>query len=456
VQRHWDVIVVGTGSGGKVAAQEFARRDRSVLAVEAHRFGGECPYVACVPAKSMLAAAHAGLSWADAVRQRDDITDNRDDSAGRKSLDDTGITTLRGRAVLVAGTEGAARPVKVNAGGTDEVHTAQLIVVATGSTPTIPPLPGLDELDYWTSDVALSSADQPESLIILGGGAVGCELAQAFALLGTTVHLVEIASQLLPAEARWAGDALAARLREDGVTIHLGQEPARAERSGDGCRVELADGTSILAQRILVAGGREARTENLGLGGIGAQVDEKSQAVAVDNRCRVLGQDGTALGGVYAVGDVTGVSAYTHSANYQAKIAAADASGQGHDANYSAVPRVVYTEPAVFGVGRTAQQAADDGIRTRTAHVDINAVERAAILRHGHPPGQERTAYGGVDVIIDVDRDVIVGATCVGPEADSWGAELALAIRAQVELPVLRDHLRAFPTWSEIITAALD
>lgn len=444
--QRWDVIVIGTGSGGKVAAQQFARRGRSVLAMEAHRFGGECPYVACVPAKSMLAAAHAGLSWADAVRQRDQLTDHRDDAASRQSLDEAGVTTLRGRATLLGNTE-----VDISADGDDEVHTAGLMVVATGSTPVIPPLPGLAELGYWTSDVALSADDQPESLIILGGGAVGCELAQAFALLGTTVHLVEIADQLLPAEARWAGDALAARLREDGVHIHLGHKPVRAGRSGDGCRVELADGTAVTAQRILVAGGREPRTDGLGLDALGARLDGQTKAVAVDERCRVLGSGGTPLAGLYAVGDVTGISTYTHSANYQAKIVAADAGGQGHDADYSAVPRVVYTEPAVFAVGSTEQAQ-----RTRTAHVDLDDVERASILSHGCPPGRERTVYGGVDLVIDTDRDVLVGATCVGPQADSWGAELALAIRARVKLPVLRDHLRAFPTWSEAITAALD
>ncbi|GGL11656.1 dihydrolipoyl dehydrogenase family protein [Mangrovihabitans endophyticus] len=364
VQRQWDVIVIGTGSGGKVAAQEFARRGRSVLAVEAHRFGGECPYVACVPAKSMLAAARVGLSWPDAVRQRDDITDNRDDAVGRKSLDHSGVTTLRGRATL-------AGPSEVEVA--DVVHTAPVIVVATGSTPKIPPLPGLDGLDYWTSDVALSVHDQPESLVILGGGAVGCELAQAFALLGTTVHLVEIADHLLPAEASWAGEALAARLREDGIKIYLGQEPVRAGRSDGGCMVELADGTAVRAERVLVAGGREPCLEGLGL-----------DDVTVDARCRVVGPDGTPVGGLYAVGDVTGVSTYTHSANYQAKIAAADASGQGRDANYSAVPRVVYTDPAVFAVGESTA----DGPHTRTAHIALDDVERALILRHACPPGR--------------------------------------------------------------------
>jgi pyruvate/2-oxoglutarate dehydrogenase complex dihydrolipoamide dehydrogenase (E3) component len=457
-RREWDAIVIGTGSGGKNIALELAGQNRSVLAVEALRFGGECPYVACVPAKSILASAHAGLDWADAIAQRDDITDGRDDSASRASLDQASVTTLRGRATLL-GDGHRVRQRRVNVvddRGDDVVHTAPVVVLATGSRPSIPPVDGLDRLDYWTSDVALSIEDQPESLIVLGGGAVGCELAQAFALFGTAVHLVEVAPRLLPAEADWAGKALANRLRNDGVHLHLGQTPSQARRSGDRCRIDLPDGTAIRAERVLVAGGREPRTDDLGLDGVGAQVDKKSKAVSIDDRCRVLREDGSPVDGLYAVGDVTGISTYTHSANYQAKIVAADIIGAGRDADYTAVPRAVYTEPAVFAVGLTEDQAADKGLRIKKARSDISDVERAALLQHGYGPGHSVEVYGGVEVLVDADRGVVVGATCVGPQADAWGAELALAIRARVDLRVLGDHLRAFPTWSEGITATLD
>ena len=457
-RRQWDAIVIGTGSGGKNIALELAAQNRSVLAVEAMRFGGECPYVACVPAKSILASAHAGLDWADAVAHRDDITDGRDDSASRASLDQASVTTLRGRATLLGdGDRSRQWRVKVVADRGDEVvHTAPVVVLATGSRPSIPPVDGLDRLDYWTSDVALSIEEQPESLIVLGGGAVGCELAQAFALLGTTVHLVEIAPRLLPAEAAWAGLALANRLSDDGVHLHLGQAPTQARLSGDRCVIDFPDGTAIRAERVLVAGGREPCTDDLGLHGVGAKVDKKSKAVSVDDRCRVLREDGSPVDGLYAVGDVTGISSYTHSANYQAKIAAADIIGEGRDADYAAVPRAVYTEPAVFAVGLTEDQAADNDIRIITARSDISDVERADLLQRSHPPGQSVEVHGGIEVLVDADRGVVVGATCVGPQADAWGAELALAIRARVDLRVLCDHLRAFPTWSEGITATLD
>ena len=331
-----------------------------------------------------------------------------------------------------------------------------MVVLATGSTPSVPPLEGLSGAAYWTSDVALSTGEQPRSLIILGGGAVGCELAQAFALLGTRVHLIEVAGRLLPSEAPLAGNALAARLRQDRVSVHLGQVATRASGNGGQCEVSLPGGTVIAGERILVAGGRDPRTDGLGLEAAGAQRDPETGAVLVTRRCQVRGTNGGAIGGLFAVGDVTGVSNYTHSANYQARIVAAEVSGKGHDADYSAVPRVVYTEPAVFCAGLTADQAAGQGIHGRTARFSVADVERAALLEAALPPGEHADVHGDVELVLDAERDVLVGATCVGHQADSWGAELALAIRAQVPLAVLRDTMRAFPTWSEAVTPALD
>ena len=462
----WEVLVIGTGSGGKIAAQELAGQGHSVLAVEASRFGGECPYLACVPAKSLQASAHAGLSWDDAVARRNDITDRLDDHAGRDSLEAASVVTARGRATL-SGPLADADPgagigpqrwrVRVSSGTDGEtLHTASIVIVATGSMPVVPPVDGLADVDFWTSDKALSTADQPDSMIVLGGGAIGCELAQAFALLGTTVDLVEINSHLLPGEPRWAGEALAGRLRSDGVRVHLGGQPMRVGSAGAVSTVELADGTTLHADRILVAGGREPRTADLGLSNAGVNVDHETKAVPVDQRCRVQDAGGSAIAGLYAVGDVTGVSNYTHSANYQAKIVVADLSGRGHDADYSAIPRVVYTEPPVFSVGLSADQAEDKGIDVATARFDIDDVERATLLQSTQRPGKSITVRGGVELVIDTERQVIVGATCVGPQAEGWGAELALAIRARVELTVLRDHIRAFPTWSEAITVALN
>lgn len=344
-QSRWDVIVIGTGSGGKIAAQQLAGQGRRVLAVESGRFGGECPYVACVPAKSLLASAHAGLTWLEAVQRRDEITDHRDDRASLASLTDAGVNTVRGRAQLTAAGDDGLTVTLDRGADRESTLTTGVLVLATGSEPTIPPVDGLDSVDYWTSDQVLSAADQPASLVVLGGGAVGCELAQAFALLGSTVELVEVADHLLPTEADWVGQLMADQLRDDGIRDHLGGAPRRVGRSpGTGVdgwlRVDLADGSYVDADRLLIAGGRQPRTQVVGLEHSDVELDEDGTP-RIDARCRVLTRKGRPVPGLYVVGDVTGVSTYTHSANYQAGLVAAEIAGRGWDADYRAVPRVV-------------------------------------------------------------------------------------------------------------------
>jgi len=462
----YDAVVIGTGSGGKLAAIELARRGRSVVAVEAGRFGGECPYVACVPAKSLLVSGRAGLTWADAVTRRDEVTDGRDDEASKKSLTDEGVAVLRGRGRIAAGppVAGGSWRVLVDSGGDEggeggdgEVElVAPVVVLGTGSAPVRPPLDGLDSVPTWTSDEALSSDEQPQRLLILGGGAVGCELAQAYASLGSRVVLVEVADRLLPGETSWVGDLVAQRLRSDGVEVRVSAAADRVEPvdAGQGVRMYLAGGEVIDGDRLLVAGGRSANSANLGLDTVGARLED-SGAVAVDARCRVVGADGVPLGGLYAVGDVTEASSFTHSANYQARIVVADVSGQGHDADYSAIPRVVYVEPAVFCVGLTAEQAEKRGVHCRTASFDVSDVERAALLERAVPPPGRLEVLGRLELVADAKTGRLLGASCVGPDADSWGAELALAVRAGLDVHLLSEHVRAFPTWSEAIYPAV-
>lgn len=457
----WDAVVLGTGSGGKLAAIGLAERGLRVLAVDPGRFGGECPYVACVPSKAMLLAAHAGLGWADAVRRRDEVTDGRDDAASRKSLEDAGVVTARARGRLLPDHDGRHRVELTDraaddAGSAvgDDVLDTRLVVVAVGSSPSVPPVPGLDEVPYWTSDDALSITAQPESLLILGGGAVGCELAQAFALLGTRVHLVEISDRLLAVEADWVGPMLADRLREDGVDVRVGVKPERVDPSGSGVGVRLENGETLEAERLLVAGGRSGRAAGLGLETLGLEPDDHGQ-LAIDERCRVLDQDGRVVEGVFAVGDVTPTSAYTHSANHQARVVVAEVGGRGYDADYSANPRALYTEPPVFCVGLTPQQADDQGRATRRLALDLDQVERGSLVEATTSAHGDQPLRGRVELVLDTDAGLLVGASCVGPAADAWGAELALAIRAKVPLDTLQHHIRAFPTWSEAITALL-
>lgn len=457
----WDAVVLGTGSGGKLAATGLAELGLRVLAVDSGRFGGECPYVACVPSKAMLLAAHAGLGWAEAVRRRDEVSDGRDDAAAKTSLEDAGVVTTRARGRVLPDHDGRHRVELVDraagdagSGGGDAVLDTRLVVVAVGSSPSIPPVPGLDAVPYWTSDDALSTTAQPESLLVLGGGAVGCELAQAFALLGTRVHLIEISDRLLAVESDWVGPMLADQLREDGVDVRVGVEPGRVDPTGSGVRVRLANGETLEAERLLVAGGRSGRAAGLGFETLGIEPDGHGQ-LAVDERCRVLDRDGRVVESVFAVGDVTPTSAYTHSANHQARVVVAEVGGRGYDADYSANPRALYTEPPVFCVGLTPQQADGDGLRTRRLALDLDQVERGSLVEATTSVDPDQPLRGRVELVLDTDTDLLVGASCVGPAADAWGAELALAIRARVPLTTLQHHIRAFPTWSEAVTALL-
>ena len=368
----YDAVVLGTGSGGKLAAIELARQGRTVLAVEAGRFGGECPYVACVPAKSLLLSARAGLTWDQAVARRDEATAGRDDSGSLRSLTDEGVAVLRGRGRLAGRPNGEHRVV-VDQGehGEHGEHgeravSAPVVVLGCGSRPARPPIEGLDSVPTWTSDEALSAADQPARLLILGGGAVGCELAQAFALLGSDVTVVEVADGLLPAETPWVGAMVADVLRGNGVRLHLSAKAVRAESvdAGRALRLELAGGRTLEADRLLIAGGREANSSGLGLAALDIALED-SGAVPVDARCRVVDGSGAPIQGLYAVGDVTEESSFTHSANYQARIVAAEVAGRGHDADYRAIPRAVYLDPAVLCVGLTPAQAAQRGLETR-------------------------------------------------------------------------------------------
>jgi pyruvate/2-oxoglutarate dehydrogenase complex dihydrolipoamide dehydrogenase (E3) component len=404
-----DVVVLGTGSGGKMVAQELARAGR-VAVVEATRVGGDCPYVACVPAKSLLLSARAGLPWTAAVAVRDEASAHREDTGAAAELLEQGITVLRGAGRLTGPGRVAVGDVEVR---------ADVVVVGTGSAPVRPPVDGLDGAPTWTSVDALSTDERPGRLVVLGAGAVGCELAEAYAGLGSEVALVQRSGHLLSREPAWVGDLLAQSLRRRGVDVRTGVGAKAVVRDGDGWALALEDGSSLPFDRLLLATGR---APNLPAG---------LEEVVVDARCRVL-RDGAPVPGLFAVGDVTGVSNYTHSANHQARTVVAEVLGHGRDADYSGVPRAVYTDPAVFCVGDTTRT---EGVLR--ASFDVGEVARAHLVEGVEGP------RGALD------------EACLGPEADSWGAELALAVRARLDVDLLAHHVRAFPTWSEAVYPAL-
>ena len=451
--QQFDVVILGAGSAGENLANTLAQAGKSVAIIEEGRVGGECGFVACVPSKILLRAAEVRLllreahrlgavvasidagdgraAYAGAVARRDAIVPD-DDGFGAQQLADNGVTLIRGRGTIL-------RPGVVGVGDAELGYTD--LVIATGSAPTIPPIPGLDAVPTWTSDQALTSPELPGSLLIMGGGAVGCELAQIYAAFGTAVTLVQSDPQLLPQEEPKIAAILADALRANGVTLHLGAEAASASRTADGgVALTLKDGTTLHAARLLLAVGRDPRVKGIGLDTLGIAPGDKG--LETDAYCRVRGQEH-----IWAGGDVAGIAPYTHTANYHAKILAANLLGQRKRADYRAIPRAVYTTPTVAGVGLTAAQAREQGLTIGTAGVDLRDTARAET---------EGTTHGRLELLADQQRGVLIGASAIGPHADAWLGEATLAIRAAVPLDLLSDVIRAFPTFNEAYTDALD
>jgi dihydrolipoamide dehydrogenase len=443
----FDVVVLGAGSAGETIANNLAGAGRSVALVESRRVGGECPYVACMPSKAMLrsaesrreAASSAALAGAGrpvelddadsaykaAVRRRDEISEQRDDSEAADAVAAAGVTLVR-----AAGT--VLRPGVVEAGGRELGYGD--LVLATGSTPVVPDLDGLAAVPTWTSEEALSATERPASLLVIGGGAVGCELAQVHARFGVPVTLVESGPQLAGKEEPSIADLLAEALRDNGIDVRLRVQAERFELVDGLARAHLSDGSTVEVARVLVATGRVPCTEDLGLDVLGISPNDKG-AVEVDDHCRVTGQ-----AHVWAAGDVTGKAPYTHAASYQARIVTANLLGGDRRADYRAIPRAVYTSPAVASVGMAAEQAKESGIDAITAAMDVGETARSVT---------EGAGGGRLVLTADRTRGVLIGAAAIGPRADEWLAEATVAIRAEVPLSVLADVVHAFPTFGE-------
>jgi pyruvate/2-oxoglutarate dehydrogenase complex dihydrolipoamide dehydrogenase (E3) component len=447
-----DVVVIGMGPGGEDAATRLAKAGLTVVGVEARLVGGECPYYACVPTKMMIRAADA-LSearrvaelagsaqvhpdWAPvATRIRAEATDDWDDTVAVERFEKTGGRLVRGRATVTAPGE-----VTVSTSAGERVfRAARGIVLNPGTEPTIPPIDGLASTPYWTNREAVAVTRVPESLIVLGGGPVGCEFAQVFARFGAHVTVLEAQSQLLPGDEPEAGSLLTDCFTAEGIDVRAGVSAAGVGYDDGQFTVALQGGEVLAAQHLLLATGRRTDLAALGVGAVG--LDDQARTIEVDERMRAADR-------LWAIGDVTGKGAFTHVSMYQGRIAAADILGQdGEVADYRAVPRVTFTDPEVGAVGLTEATARRDGLRVRTGLVRLPSTARGWIHKIGND--------GFIKLVEDADRGILIGATSAGPSGGEVLSALAVAVHAEVPTDRLRQMIYAYPTFHRGIEDAL-
>lgn len=455
----FDLIVLGMGPGGEEVAGTLAEAGRSVLGIDERLLGGECPYFGCIPSKMMLRGAGvlgesrrvdqlAGHASDEpdfapvAKRIREEATDDWDDTVAVERFEGQGGKFVRASGRL-AGRDGSGR-LLVEAGG--ETHSAANVVISTGTSPAIPPVDGIGDLSrgvdglLWTNRDILMTRTAPDSMVVIGGGVISCELAQGMSRFGTAVTVVEGGPRLLAREEPEAGDVLAEVFEREGISVRTHASVEKVEAGGDGVVVTLADGSTISCEKVLAAAGR---TPNLDVGLDTVGLDGKRRNLEVDDHMQVAGVDG-----LFAIGDVTGKGPFTHVSVWQARVLSAHLLGGDEPfGGYHGLAWATFTDPEVGRVGRTEQEAREQGLTVRVGTQQIASNSRGWI----HGPGND----GFVKVVEDSARGVLVGATVVGPYGGELIGMLTLAVHARVPVRQLLTMHYVFPTLHRAVLEAL-